>query len=38
MGETFPAVLNGANEATVAAFLKDEISFTGIMSTSTDKC
>ena len=31
MGETFPAVLNGANEATVAAFLKDQISFTGIV-------
>lgn len=31
MGETFPAVLNGANEATVDAFLHDQISFTDIV-------
>lgn len=31
MGETFPAVLNGANEATVDAFLHDQISFTDII-------
>ncbi len=31
MGETFPAVLNGANEATVDAFLHDRISFTDII-------
>lgn len=31
MGETFPAVLNGANEATVEAFLKDQILFTDIV-------
>ena len=31
MGETFPAVLNGANEATVDAFLHDKIGFTDIV-------
>lgn len=31
MGETYPAVLNGANEATVAAFLRDQISFCDIV-------
>lgn len=31
MGETFPAVLNGANEATVEAFLQDRIGFTDIV-------
>lgn len=31
MGETFPAVLNGANEATVDAFLHDRIGFTDIV-------
>jgi len=32
MGETFPAVLNGANEATVDAFLHDHITFTDIVN------
>lgn len=31
MGETFPAVLNGANEATVEAFLQNQILFTDIV-------
>ncbi len=30
LGETYPAVLNGANEATVAAFLRGQIQFTDI--------
>ena len=32
MGETYPAVLNGSNEATVEGFLQDQIGFADIVS------